>query len=193
VPAGALAIDGLPGWLGSGQSGAMAFFDPTKGIARAVSLTSAANVSAINFTIKAVDIYGRPWTQTLAGPNATTVTTKKTAKFVLSVTPNTTSASTVSVGTSDIYGFPVRVDFWPYVAIFWGSPATQVTSATGFVAADTTSPATASTGDVRGTYATASASNGTNRLSVFVSPRLANVVGANVPALVLGLKGVQQV
>lgn len=191
VPAGSLAIDGNPGWLGSGTSGGFAFFDPTKGIARAVSLTSASNLSAINFTVKGADVYGRPMSQVLAGPNATTVDTAKCFKWVYSVTPSATSASDVSVGTSDIYGFPVRVDEFAYADIYWNNGL--ISASTGFTAADTTSPATTSTGDVRGSYTVQSASDGTKRLQIFVRPKLANVVGGSVPVMTVGLKGVLQV
>jgi len=56
-----------------------------------------------------------------------------------------------------------------------------------FTAADTTSPATALTGDVRGTVGTPSASDGTKRLTLFWTPLVANMTTT------AGLVGVTQV
>ena len=50
-----------------------------------------------------------------------------------------------------------------------------ITSATGYVAAVLTSPATASTGDVRGTYAVQTPTDGTLLLGVSQSPLVANM------------------
>lgn len=144
---------------GSGSSVIM--FD----VARAVSLTSTANLSAINVTIVGFDEYGQRMTQTRAGPNNNTVNTLKAFKSVLSVTPDTTSASTMSVGTSDVIGLNFcMTDVVYLMAVKWA--ATLAQDAGTFVAADTTSPATAATGDVRGTYVPSSASNGARRLVV---------------------------
>jgi len=63
-----------------------------------VTLTSGANLSAINFTIVGVDFDGNVVTETLAGPNANTVTTTAQYWRVTSVTPDATSASTVQIG-----------------------------------------------------------------------------------------------
>jgi hypothetical protein len=192
VPAGSLAIDGNPNWAGAGPVGAFSWFDPTKGLARCVSLTSVSNLSGINYTVKGYDIYGNPMTQTLAGPNNNTVNTKKAFKWVASVTPNAASANLVSIGTSDIYGFNLQVNEIAYLdTLVWNSAG--ISSSTGFTAADTTSPATALTGDVRGTYATQSASDGAKSLQIAVRMSLANVIGPLYANFLQGLFGVPQV
>ena len=89
------------------------------------------------------------------------------------VVPDDTSASTVSVGTADVFGFPLRADAFAYVPIYWNN--TLITASTGFVAAVTTDPATVSTGDVRGTYAVQTASDDTKKLQVFWRPNAANI------------------
>lgn len=68
---------------------------------RNVSLTSSGNLSAVNFTIVGDNGYGTPITQTIAGPNATTVYTSVDFPFgnIYSITPSATSSATVSVGT----------------------------------------------------------------------------------------------
>jgi hypothetical protein len=134
-------------------------------VARSVSLTSAANLSAINYTIIGIDIYGRQTSQVIAGPNANTVTTLKTFLGVISVTPNTTSASTVSVGSADIFGLQYAMTDAGYITSNKWAGALAQDGGT-FVVADTTSPATTATGDPRGTYAPSSASNGARRLVI---------------------------
>lgn len=132
-------------------------------VPRAVSLTSAGNLSASTFTIVGYDVYGQRMTQTRVGPNANTVNTLKAFKSILSVTSDTTNATTVSAGTSDVYGLPFAIPDVGYVqAVKWAQ--TLAADAGTFVAAVTTDPNTAAIGDVRGTYVPSSASNGTRRL-----------------------------
>jgi len=181
-----LAIDGAMGSVTFGSAASVNIWDPTKAISRAVSLTSTGNASAVNFTVAGYDIYGFPMTQLIAGPNNNTVTTTKTFKYIASVTPSGNfSAANISIGTSDVYGFPLRVDRLPYSTIWWNT--TQNTGSSGtFVAADTTNPATTSTGDVRGTWTPPSASDGTKRLMIFVAPTVANIASTT------GLFGITQ-
>jgi hypothetical protein len=94
------------------------------------------------------------------------------------------SGSNVTVGTGDVFGFPLRADFVHEVSIYWNSAA--ITASTGFVAAVTTSPATATTGDVRGTYAVQSSSDATKRLAILIRPSVANISST------AGLLGVTQ-
>lgn len=134
-------------------------------VPRAVSLTSAGgnNFSGVNFTITGYDFYGRKTTQTRVGPNGTTVNTLKAFMSVLSVVPDTTDGThNVSVGSSDIFGLSFACADAGYLIAKWAN-ALALDAGT-FVAADTTSPATAATGDPRGTYLPSSVSNGTNRL-----------------------------
>lgn len=164
VPAGVVQIDAAPAWNSFGDSGAIRGWSGAA-VGRAVSLTSGSNLSAINFTIRGYDLYGRPQSEVLVGPNISTVSSVKTYKWLLSVTPSNTSVNTVSVGTADKFGFPMRVDKWSNVILYWDN--TLITASTGLVAADTTNPATISTGDPRGTYATQSASDGTRQLQIY--------------------------
>lgn len=144
-----------------GSGGTVIVFDTP----RAVSLTSAANLSAINFTITGFDLYGRRTSQTRAGPNANTVNTLKAFASVLSVTASAGSGSTVSIGSADIFGLPYTlIDIGYIVSNKWAGALAQ--DAGTAVVADATSPATAATGDPRGTYAPSSASDGVKRLVI---------------------------
>lgn len=184
IPVGALAIDGAPGLVSFGLPSVsngytrISMYDPTKAIARTVRITSGGNDSGITFAVAGADLYGYPQTQTVTGANAGVATTTKTFKFIYSITPSGAVASTASVGTGDVFGFPLLSSFWGDQDIVWNN--TWITSSAGFTAADTTSPATGVTGDVRGTYATqASASDGTKRLMVYVNPSINNLALGN--------------
>ena len=186
---GLLALDGAAGRVSYGSVGTIQLWDPTKALSRNVRITSVGNDSSATFTVKGYDIYGYPMTETITGANAGIASGAKAWKYIASITPaGTLSGSNVSVGTGDVYGFPIySASLNPGadadVSISWAGAA--ITSATGYTAGVTTT-ATATTGDVRGTYATQSASNNSNRLLVTQSPSLANI------SSVTGLFGVTQ-
>lgn len=132
-------------------------------VPRAVSLTSAGNISAVNFTISGFDVYGQAMTQTLAGPNANTVTTLKAFYQIVSIAVSAAVGTNTSAGMSDRFGIPLLVpDAGYFDRIGWNN--TLAADAGTFTVGDATSPATAATGDVRGTYTPSSASNGAKRL-----------------------------
>jgi hypothetical protein len=178
-----------------GSAGTIQLWNPMALTARAVSITtSVATVGTTNvFTVVGYDIYGYPMSEAISVPSTsvsgTTVNGKKAFKFITSVTPSVTDATTsYSVGTTDIFGLPLRSDYFGNATfIYPGTGATNlVTSVTGYTPAVTTL-ATTTTGDVRGTYALqTAASTGTNRLIVRQSPALYNISSAT------GLFGVTQ-
>lgn len=191
IPVAALAIDGAPGLVAFGNTSqsnsgytAISIYDPTKTSARNVRITSGGNDSGITFTVAGYDVYGYAMTETITGANAGVAAGAKTFKFITGVTHTGTVAGTVTIGTGDVYGFPIRADTLGYIDVVWN--AALITATTGFTAAVTTSPATATTGDVRGTYAVQSASDGTKRLQVFITPSVANL------GSITGLFGVTQ-
>lgn len=190
IPVGACALDGPPGLVTFGRpqvsSGntVVSLYDPTKALARNIRITSGGVDTGITFTVKGYDVYGYPMTETITGASGAVASGKKAFKFVSSITQSGAVASTMSVGTGDVFGFPMRVDTIGYVSMAWNG--SLVTANTGWLTSDTTAPATATTGDVRGTYAVQSASDGTKRLQVFVTPSTANI-GTNA-----GLFGVSQ-
>jgi hypothetical protein len=184
IPAGSLAIDGAPGLVSFGsnsEAGSYSYvsmYDPTKSIARNIRITSGGNDSGITFDVAGYDLYGYPQTENITGANAGVASGKKAFKFVTSITPSGAVATTASAGTGDVYGLPMLSSFWGDVDVIWNGA--RVTASTGYLAADTTSPATATTGDTRGTYAVqGAASNGTLRLMVYVSPSVNNLALGN--------------
>ena len=145
------------------------FFDARQGLSRALSITGAASSTGGTFTVAGWDVFGAPMTETITVGAATIGYGVKCFKYVNSITPNFTDAHNYSVGTADVFGFGLRSNLWEEVDVKWNG--TMMTTSTGWTAAVTTSPATATTGDVRGTIQistggagtgiTASASNGT--------------------------------
>lgn len=134
--------------------------------ARALSYTSSANMSAVSFTAVGYDEYWNAMTETVVGPNATTVYGKKAFRYITSVTASATDAgNNVSVGMADIFGMPFAVADGGYISPRWAGSLSTDTGT--FVAADATT-ATATTGDVRGTFTPSSASNGVRRLVVWM-------------------------
>jgi hypothetical protein len=122
---GLLALDGAAGNIGYGSAGnTMRSWDITKMLARCVTITSGSDDHLINFTVNGYDVYGFPMTQTLAGSAGApgTVTTTKAFKYIASVTHTGSVAGTVTVGTADIFGFPLQVLRSPNVTIWWGNP-----------------------------------------------------------------------
>ena len=97
-------------------------------------------------------------------------------------------STAVTIGTTDIFGLPVRcIDAGYVVKVGWNNALAQ--DAGTFVAADMTNPATATTGDVRGTYKPSTASDGVKRLVMTIAlPAIA--VGPN--ATRQGALGVNQ-
>lgn len=71
-----------------------------------VTLNSAANLSGINFLITGYQ-NGVFISETLAGPNANTVTSVNCFDTLLQIIPNTTSVSTVQVGVAALGYFPM--------------------------------------------------------------------------------------
>lgn len=181
---GLLAIDTAMSGVGFGQDATINMWDPTKAISRSVRITSGGNDTGITFTVSGYDLYGYPVTETITGANATVALGVKAFKYISGVTHTGTVAGTVTIGTGDVIGLPIRADYFGEIRVIYNS--TVITASTGFTAAVTTNPATATTGDTRGTYLLQTASDGTRRLQVYISPSPANI------SSVTGLFGVAQ-
>ena len=108
--AGLLAIDVAMTPIGFGDYPAMSVWDPTKSVARAVRITSGGNDTGVTFTVNGYDLYGFKLTEAITGANAGIAAGKKAFKYIASITNNADVATTVKVGTSDIYGLPLRSD-----------------------------------------------------------------------------------
>ena len=168
-------------------AGATALFDPAQGVCRAVSITGNTGSAANVVTVKGYDAFGQAMSEAISFVGgAATTNGRKAFKFVTSITPATTNAGfTLSVGTTDTVGFNFRTDYWEYIDIFMAGQFVSIN--TGWTVADATPAATTVTGDVRGTYALQTASNGdgtvanwatSRRLAMFSSLPMYNSINA---------------
>lgn len=181
VPAGALVIDGNPALIQLGTlGGGVSSYDPRTAVCRNVRVTCAGNETGNTFSVVGADFYGNLVHETISLGTAGVYSGKKALKFFISGTANgTLSGSNISVGDGDVYGFPLASWEFLLVNINWNS--TLITSSTGYTAAlALATPSTATTADVRGTYATQDASNGTKRLFIQLSPAPYNITQAGL-------------
>lgn len=157
---------------------------------RAVSIVSGTGtLTNRNVTISGYDYYGQAMSEVIATGTvqSTTVPGKKAFFQISSATISGALGATIAVGTTDVLGIPVRVFNAAYI-VSVKSNNTLAQDAGTFVAADTAT-ATTTTGDVRGTYVPATASNGIVRTVMTISlPGIA--VGPN--ATRVGALGVTQ-
>lgn len=140
----------------------------TFGTVRAVSIvSSSASDTAVTVTLTGTDYYGQTQTQRLTLNGTTTVVSTKTFKTITQAAVSATMVGNLSIGTADVFGLPYAVTNAAYLLrTGWDSAVSD--NAGTFVAADATTPS-ATTGDVRGTYApSGNAANGTRRLVIAI-------------------------
>jgi hypothetical protein len=178
-------------FVGSGGP-SIALWNPQAMTARALAVTAASGATYATATITGYDVYGYPMVEAITLTAGSQVSGKKAFKYVRSVVLSGGTADTThaySVDTTDVFGLPLRSDTFADIAVNYATSLTAVTgitAATNYVASDRTSPATTTTGDVRGTFGAFTSGTGANKLVVRQSPQAQNI-GSNV-----GLFGVAQ-
>jgi hypothetical protein len=146
------------------------------------------STTARSITISGYDYFGQAMTETITVATAGTAKSGKKAFYQVASATINGSATAVTIGTTDILGLPVRaIDAGYVVKVGWNNTLAQ--DAGTFVAADMTTPATATTGDVRGTYTPSSASDGTKRLVMTIA---IPAIGCGPNATRVGALGVTQ-
>ena len=154
-------------------------------------LTYTLGVAPQAMTVSGYDYYGQSMSEVITSSAAvsTAVNGKKAFYQISSIATAGATGTTITVGTTDILGLPVRViDAGYIINASWAN--TLGANAGTLVNADMTTPATTTTGDVRGTFLPAtSATNGSRRLVMAIAvPAIA--VGPN--ATRVGALGVTQ-
>lgn len=145
---------------GASASGGVATLD----VARAVNVDSSnAGDTTQTVTVTGTDYWGQAQTETIALNGTTAVAGLKAFKTITQVAVSAALAGNLTVGSTDVFGLPYRVTDAGYI-LRAGWAGALADDAGTFVAADVTSPATATTGDVRGTFTPSSAANGSRRL-----------------------------
>ena len=135
----------------------------TLDVPRNVIIDAAGAATAV-LTVTGTDVYGSPMSEAITLNGTTAVAGKKAFKTITRVAASA-AATDFFVGTGDVFGLPIRANSRNYVMTAWGGAF--VTTGT-FAAAVTTSPATTTTGDVRGTFAPADAADASKRLTLWV-------------------------
>ena len=172
------------------QTPGIYLWSPQALIGRAVAVTAAASATATSATVSGYDIYGYPMVETITLTAGSQVSGKKAFKYIKSVVLNAADAThAYSVDTTDVFGLPIRSDSFGDILVNYASSLTAttlITAATNYLPSDRTT-ATATTGDVRGTFGAFTSSTGANKLVIRQSPQPYMVQSANP-----GLFGVTQ-
>lgn len=143
---------------------------------RAVSVTQVTGGTARAFTVSGYDVYGQAMSEVITSVANATTNGKKAFYQISGITVAGATTTAITVGTTDILGCPVRILDLAYI-VHAGYNNTLADNAGTAVAAVTTT-ATTTTGDVRGTFVPASATDGIKRLVMTIAlPAIA--VGPN--------------
>ena len=166
-------------------AGLARILDPKQNCSRGVGITGVSGGTGGAFTIRGFDMYGQPQSETItATAGATTVWGKKTYKWFLSATPAFTDAHGYTVVTSDTFGICCRSDLWEYTDLFFNGTfqTASVSTSSAWTAGDQTSPATLTTGDVRGTFqVSARGANGTVTSTTYTNGTLRMAMAMTIP------------
>ena len=159
-------------------------------VPRVVTVTTGAgSPTTRNVTVSGFDIYGQAMSEvSVTGTvQSTTTAGKKAFHQISTVTISGSPVVTVSVGTGDVFGCPVRFTNRGYLSrVGWDNVLAEDAAT---VAVGVTTTATTTTGDVRGTVAPSSAADGAKRLVVAV---LLTALAAGPNATRTGALGVTQ-
>lgn len=173
-----IAIDSTAAFLSFGSDGTVVSWNPGAGTGRNIVIKPSSNLDAGTFSVAGRDMYGFKMTETITA-GSTSLAGKKAFKYISSITNASTPTSTgVSIGFGDVFGFPLSV---PYVglnaqvgliATAFGSTVAVIStpSSVNTNLASTVATQTSTTPDVRGTYTSTTATNGTIRLQMLISP-----------------------
>lgn len=156
--------------------------------ARNIAIYSAANHSGSTLLVSGYDQYGDAMSELITGPNATTVQGAKCFKTVVSIFSSGAIASACVVGLGTWIGLPYRLTDLGYVMNCMYNATAIVISGTAITVADTTSPATTTTTDVRGKVNCGQTDNAKRLVINYALPALA--IGPN--ATRAGAVGVTQ-
>lgn len=179
IPAGTVVVQSQMAYLLLGIRDKTAAYDPTNACSRVLAVTGVTSGTGGAFAITGWDVYGQPMHETItATAGATTVTGKKAWKWIQSIVPQFTDAHNYSFDVTNNFGMNIAVDTAAYVDSWIAGTGFQTNPTV--TAADTTSPATATTGDVRGTLAL---TPGGARINVFVTASAARIMNSPLPSI----------
>lgn len=168
------ALDSTAAYVSFGQSGTVCMWNPAGGTGRTITINLSSNLDGGSYFVAGRDMYGFKMTEQIATNSSNTITGKKAFKYISAISPSSTVTSTgVIVGYTDTYGFPAKLNYVGQTAVvsissnaFTYNQAVLLSSAT-VALASTAATQTSTTPDVRGTYASTTASNSTVRLQMY--------------------------
>jgi len=149
-------------------------------VPRNVTITSTGSNAAVTFTITGTDKYGAAMTEAIIGPTTVVGGTKAflTVSAVATDLATTTAGTAIEIGTGDVLGLPYHLADLGKIASITEN-GLSVTG--GSLLVGVTAAATATTGDIRGTFDPQTAMNG----SVYVT--LTMVVDASAKDQLYGV------
>jgi hypothetical protein len=121
----------------------------TLDVPRNVTVTSAGDDSGRTFTVTGTDVYGKPVVEAITGANAGAAAGAKAFATVTSITTDDDTAGAITAGWGDVLGLPVFIAATGDVQRYEDGSAVS----NGTLTAGVTDKPTATTGDVRGTWA----------------------------------------
>lgn len=175
----------VPTGLAFGQAGSITAWDPQLAVTRGITFEKSSTTgddSAGTYTIAGYDLYGYAMTETITGTSSTGSTSyvsQKAFKYIASITPGgTIGATNVSVHPNNTYGFPLAVREAWQTELWLGlsTNQTQLATQSTLITFASTVTATATTPDVRGTWASTNlSSNSSNFMFIQVRPRAQDI------------------
>lgn len=175
----------FPNGLNYGQAGTVTAWNPATMLSRQITIGRAtgADDTGATYTIQGFDAYGFAMTETITGTSSTgnsTYASRKAFKYVRSITPGgTLGATAIYVGVNDTYGFPLAAHNGSQVNVWSGlsSNGNWLSAQSSLMLFGSTITQTATTPDIRGTWASSIASSTANgqRVKIMVTPRAEDV------------------
>lgn len=146
-----------------------------------ILISSSGTDSTQTATVTGTDAYAVPVVETITLTGTTSAQGLKAFLTVSRIAMSASTSGNISAGSGDKFGVPYRINKLGSMQAFWDA---TWNSGSGTTVLGSTATATATTGDVRGTYKPATASDGTRTLALWVY--MDDVESAN------GLYGVDQ-
>ena len=193
-----IAIDSTAQYLSFGSDGTVAVWNPAAGTGRTIQITMSSTTPDVgSVTVAGRDIYGIKMTETIdfTSTSVSSYGGQKAFKYVTGVTPSsscTISSTGWGIGFTDTFGLPLLckytgVDLSIHIT---NTASAVVPNSSGPVTLGTTAAsALISSGiDVRGTYASTTASNATVRLQIVqnITAAMVNSVTASDTSAMFG-------
>lgn len=188
-----IAIDSTAAYVTFGSDGSIAAWNPGAGTGRCITINKSSNLDSGTYVVIGRDMYGFKMTEQITSSSSTNLAGVKAFKYISAIINTTTPTSTsVSIGFGDVFGFPLAVPYCGQntdvriLASAYSSAVAVALSSANTVLASTIATQTSTTPDVRGTYASSTASNGTVRLQMTITPTASGastITSTNVTAL----------